>query len=646
MKKRLMSIGLLLCVLFSVIPIQSAYATEPQPAMYIFKDVLRVSSWHKFKPEYPDRKPFDISSQAAPKADAYAPFDCKVVRTDASEGNMMAVVSLAPVLFADGTTDYMTIMLCHDNDISDVWVGKTYQQGEVFYQQGDKGEASGNHIHIEIARGEFKSGNIWAFVRSKDNVISINDAFYLYDNTEIAQSGGYTWRSLGGTVIEGNPPKAYVKTTTADTITETSAILRGSFTTTVERATECGMYLGTDPNNLTKLGSDKVNTFGTSMFYSTEKYGRPLEPGNTYYYQAYAVVGSSVWKGSVKSFTAAGEAKNVSISIIPDTLTIKDDRTPAYLSVVTEADGGQITWSSSDPSVAYVYISSGKVVGVAPGTATITAEMEYNGAVYFADREVTVLPRESNPGISLKSDSITVEKNTFVWLSAETKPSGEHVDWTSFNPDIAYVDESGCVTGISAGTAIISASFEYNGSEYTDFCIVTVEEAQDPIKAPVLSLSASQIKEGEGVTAKWTAAANDAYYYISYSGAAENGSYPFGVTGNTRSLSMTIGDSWVPGTYTLHVTATNGAGSIRSNEVKLVIQKREATRNGVVVNTNGQHLAINDRAAASPKYSTQIGRIPPGGTVIVYPDKTSGNWYYVEYNGVSGYAYGKYLSLQ
>ena len=67
---------------------------------------------------------------------------------------------------------------------------------------------------------------------------------------------------------------------------------------------------------------------------------------------------------------------------------------------------------------------------------------------------------------------------------------------------------------------------------------------------------------------------------------------------------------------------------------------------GTVVNTNGQYLAINDRAAASPKYSTQIGRIPPGGTVIVYPDKTSGNWYYVEYNGVSGYAYGKYLSLQ
>lgn len=70
------------------------------------------------------------------------------------------------------------------------------------------------------------------------------------------------------------------------------------------------------------------------------------------------------------------------------------------------------------------------------------------------------------------------------------------------------------------------------------------------------------------------------------------------------------------------------------------------TRSAVVVNTNGQYLAINNAPAASPKYSQQIGRIPPGGTVTVYPDKTSGNWYYVEYNGVSGYAYNKYLALQ
>ncbi len=495
-------------------------------------------------------------------------------------------------------------------------------KGQPIGVSGSSGYSAGPHLHFTILR----ASKLLYWGACNEN--------YVVDPLPLLN---------GEKIDEG--PNANVTTGNADTVTETGAILRGSFTTAGKRATECGMYLGTDQNNLTRLGSDKVNTFGTSMFYSTEKYGRPLEPGTTYYYQAYVAVGSSVWKGSVKSFTTPGEARNISLSVIPDTLTIKDDRAPAYLSVFTEADGGRVIWSSSDPSIAYVYSSSGKVIGMAPGTAVITAEMEYNGAVYFADCEVTVLPRESNPGISLTSDNITVEKNAFVWLNAATKPSGEHVDWTSSNPDIASVDESGCVTGISAGTAIISASFEYNGSEYTDVCVVTVEEAQEPIKVPVLSLSVSQIKEGEGVTASWTAAAKDASYYISYSGAAEDGSYPFGFSGNTSSLSMTLGDSWVPGTYTLYVVASNSTGSVRSNEVKLVVQKREATRVGVVVNTNGQYLAINDRAAASPTYSNQIGRIPPGGAVIVYPDKTSGSWYYVEYNGVSGYVYSKYLSL-
>lgn len=54
-------------------------------------------------------------------------------------------------------------------------------------------------------------------------------------------------------------------------------------------------------------------------------------------------------------------------------------------------------------------------------------------------------------------------------------------------------------------------------------------------------------------------------------------------------------------------------------------------------------LAINDAPAASPSYSNQIGRIPNGETCTVYPDKSSGSWLWVEYNGVQGYAYASYI---
>jgi hypothetical protein len=90
-------------------------------------------------------------------------------------------------------------------------------------------------------------------------------------------------------------------------------------------------------------------------------------------------------------------------------------------------------------------------------------------------------------------------------------------------------------------------------------------------------------------------------------------------------------------------TYTSDVKSFTTNQAPQTVTAN--TRTGVVTGTNGGYLAINDKPAASPTYSTQIGRIPPGGTVTVYPDKQSGNWYWVSYNGVSGYAYSKYITV-
>lgn len=57
------------------------------------------------------------------------------------------------------------------------------------------------------------------------------------------------------------------------------------------------------------------------------------------------------------------------------------------------------------------------------------------------------------------------------------------------------------------------------------------------------------------------------------------------------------------------------------------------------VNTDGS-LAINSTASSK----NMIGKIPEGASCTVYPEKAVGNWYYVSYNGISGYSYGKYLT--
>lgn len=574
MKKRITSLILSLCFIFLTAPIQHVKAANEQCAMYLFHDVLSVNCYHQYNSKYPYRKPFDIISTVASKASAYAPFDCKVVAIAPSEGNMVAITSLNPVRYADGTVDYMTIMVAHDNDISDTYIGKTYKQGEIFYQQGNQGFAQGNHIHIELARGAYTSGNIWSFVRSKDRVLSINDALYLYDGTKIMKSGGYTWRTTGQMTDAG--VSASVTTGVADTLTETGAILRGSFTVSGGRASECGMYLGTSANDTPWLGSDTVNTTGTSMFYSTSKYGRTLQPGTTYWYQAYAIVNGTKYCGELKSFTT-------------------------------------------------------------PGTA----------------------PVEGN--LSINRSHMTMRVGTCDQITATTTPAGQPVSWESTNPDVATVS-NGIITANKPGTTTINVSMNYGGTYYLSLCSVTVEAAAPPVEStPAVDLSVSGVTNLSQNSARVNASCSYSNgdrpsavglylgtsssamsFYKSDEGINHNKN-PFDIWYNLSGLSA--GTTYY---YQFYATVGNKTvwSSVNSFTTTAAPVQVSNTRSAVVVNTNGQYLAINNAPAASPKYSQQIGRIPPGGTVTVYLDKTSGNWYYVEYNGVSGYAYNKYLALQ
>ena len=55
-------------------------------------------------------------------------------------------------------------------------------------------------------------------------------------------------------------------------------------------------------------------------------------------------------------------------------------------------------------------------------------------------------------------------------------------------------------------------------------------------------------------------------------------------------------------------------------------------------------LSVNDEPKSS-KYCTQLGTIPEGATCVVDTSKVSGNWWWVEYNGIQGWAYSSYITL-
>lgn len=97
--------------------------------------------------------------------------------------------------YADGTIDYMTIMTLHDNDISNLKVGKVIKQGEIYYHPGVKGNATGSHIHISICRGKF-TGNGWYKNTygnwCSNNQYDITKSLFLHTDVKLTNSW-YNW---------------------------------------------------------------------------------------------------------------------------------------------------------------------------------------------------------------------------------------------------------------------------------------------------------------------------------------------------------------------------------------------------------------------------------------------------------------------
>jgi len=129
----------------------------------------------------------------------FAPFTGVIKKIYTQDANEVWLESIEPVLFADGTKDYMTIMFCHDNDVSDLWVGKVIKQGEVFYQEGTKGYATGNHCHFECAKGKF-NGTGWhkdvAGYWSINNGKLVTDCLFVDDSYNLIQTLGLNFKNV------------------------------------------------------------------------------------------------------------------------------------------------------------------------------------------------------------------------------------------------------------------------------------------------------------------------------------------------------------------------------------------------------------------------------------------------------------------
>lgn len=118
-----------------------------------------------------------------------------------------------------------------------------------------------------------------------------------------------------------------------------------------------------------------------------------------------------------------------------------------------------IHWSSSDSSVATVD-DSGNVTAKGLGTATIVAALP-NGST--AQATVTVVPPITSITFDKALYKVKPGASRTLGILLAPADTGEELIWSSSNTSIATVNADGTVTGVSKGTATITAKGKYSG---------------------------------------------------------------------------------------------------------------------------------------------------------------------------------------
>lgn len=166
---------------------------------------------------------------------------------------------------------------------------------------------------------------------------------------------------------------------------------------------------------------------------------------------------------------AACPAKVATVEVTPPTVVIKAEAETKVMKATPKNEAGEeiegekiVAWSSSDPAVAAVDATTGKVKPVGSGKAVITAKIDE--ATGTANVEVTLLK-----GMKLESPAVVVKAGVPnpPLKAAFSNEKGEMIDvkdqkieWKTADPNVATVGTDGAILGVAPGSTTVSARLE------------------------------------------------------------------------------------------------------------------------------------------------------------------------------------------
>lgn len=271
-----------------------------------------------------------------------------------------------------------------------------------------------------------------------------------------------------------------------------------------------------------------------------------------------ATISASI--GDIVGKSEVAVASNIipveSITLSPNPLALTVGGTGRLIIAITPANATYttVTWNSSNPAAATVD-QEGNVTAIAEGDAVITATIGDITGRCNVNVASLVIPVES---ITLSPNPLDITIGQNETLSVVITPSNatySGIVWSSGNPSIATVDQSGKVTAVDAGTAIITATID----NVVGRCSVEVSDIQ--VQSISISPTTASIEIDEtqqftatiypsnatNVTYTWTSG-NNSVATVTQNGLAT------GISAETTTITVTTNNG-KSATATLTVTA-------------------------------------------------------------------------------------------
>jgi len=239
------------------------YTSNGEQLAVYFMEVMGISQGMLEGFSHKLRKAIDEAGRGYGIDSAYAPFDLKIVwkkPTGSKTGILATNTKTVRTPIGVFAPFQLNLLMWHDNNTSDLWVGKEIKQGTRFYEEGTADNATGNHIHYMVSftkyDGKYPLYKTLARNWALKNQASPVDMFFVNDTT-IRNGKGYAWKTYEGEILSGAPEavkpapvKVYYVVQRGDTLSKIAV----KYKTTWQKIYQANIdVIGKSPNQI-KVG--------------------------------------------------------------------------------------------------------------------------------------------------------------------------------------------------------------------------------------------------------------------------------------------------------------------------------------------------------------------------------------------------------